>query len=303
MKEHLIDSDFTDALSPFNEAAAYEALWDEEGATVKKIAELFFPKTQDISSPFISHLSENIKNTDFYKQTLFKILKSLSLKNFHLDICCLGAMDFPKKLLDAKYPIPLLYFSGAWDLIFSPSVAVVGTRSPTPEGIKRTQKLVKELINDNFVIVSGLAKGIDTVAHQTAIFNKKPTIGVIGTPLSEYYPKENKLLQDEIAKNHLLISQVPFIRYRKQTYQTNRFFFPERNKTMSALSLATIIVEAGESSGALIQAKAALEQKRKLFILENCFQNKDLTWPSKFEKDGAIRVREYSDIKKVLESL
>ena len=80
----------------------------------------------------------------------------------------------------------------------------------------------------------------------------------------------------------------------------NRLFFPERNVTMSALTEATVIVEAGETSGTLIQARAALHQGRKLLILESCFQNRALTWPERFEKKGAIRVRDYDDIKRAL---
>jgi DNA processing protein len=155
-------------------------------------------------------------------------------------------------------------------------------------------------VQDNIVIVSGLAKGIDTAAHTTAIENERFTIGVIGTPLNRYYPLENQELQNSIASHHLLISQVPFSRYLRQTYRENRLFFPERNITMSALTDATIIVEAGETSGTLIQAKAALEQGRKLFILENNFLNPALTWPKKYQEKGAIRIKDYDEIRKHL---
>ena len=90
------------------------------------------------------------------------------------------------------------------------------------------------------------------------------------------------------------------MRYESQDYRYNRVFFPERNKTMSALTEATIIVEAGETSGTLIQARAALQQGRKLFILDNCFKNPDLTWPEKYAKKGAIRVRDYDDVRNAL---
>ena len=126
---------------------------------------------------------------------------------------------------------------------------------------------------------------------------KGKTIGVIGTPITKNYPPENKELQEIIAKNFLLISQVPIVRYLKQNYKINRIFFPERNKTMSALSQATVIVEAGETSGTLIQARAAIEQGRKLFILDSCFNNNNITWPKRFEKMGAIRVKNYEDIR------
>jgi DNA processing protein len=90
------------------------------------------------------------------------------------------------------------------------------------------------------------------------------------------------------------------LRYRKQGVLQNRLFFPERNITMSALTEATVIVEAGETSGTLTQARAALYQKRKLFILNSCFEREDISWPASFERRGAIRVREPEDIWKAL---
>jgi DNA processing protein len=176
----------------------------------------------------------------------------------------------------------------------------VGTRKPTSAGIERTKRLVKNLVNDGYVIVSGLAKGVDTAAHQMAIEGNGNTIAVIGTPLNQHYPLENRDLQDRIAKDFLLISQVPFAKHAKQDYRQNRIFFPERNVTMSALSEATIIVEAGETSGTLVQAKAALSQGRKLIILENNFLNPSLTWPRKFQEQGALRAKDYDQIREYL---
>jgi DNA processing protein len=110
------------------------------------------------------------------------------------------------------------------------------------------------------------------------------------------YPKEHAQLQSEIAKRHLLISQVPVVSYDQMKFARKRLFFPERNITMSALTQATIIVEAGNTSGTLTQARAAIEQGRKLFILNSSFEKSDLTWPQKFAAKGAIRVRTISDI-------
>jgi DNA processing protein len=196
----------------------------------------------------------------------------------------------------------MLYYAGNWDLVFTKSIAIVGTRHPTKEGLLRTERITRELVRNNFTIISGLAAGIDTQAHTTAINEGGNTIAVTGTPLDVTYPKENQELFNEIVKNHLVISQVPFIKYATQDYRLNRFYFPERNKTMSALSDATIIVEAGETSGTLIQARAALkEQNRKLFILASCF-DKGLTWPKKYQADGAIKVNSIQDILQNLET-
>ena len=145
-------------------------------------------------------------------------------------------------------------------------------------------------------MVSGLARGIDAAAHAAAIARGGRTIAVVGTPLGTCYPKEHAELQETIARDHLLISQVPVLRYSKQAPQQNRLFFPERNATMSALTEGTIIVEAGETSGTLTQARAALHQGRKLFILDSCFNRTDISWPARFEAVGAIRVRTPEDI-------
>jgi len=279
------------AISPLEELLAYEALWDQPQATFRSISKELNPYESTFASSFVTP-----QIIDQYKQELWPIIDKLP--NFGVRM--LGDIEFPNRLNDAQYPIKMFYYQGNWDLIHLPSVAVVGTREPTQDGIRRAQYLVKRLVQDSFVVVSGLARGIDTVAHQTVLENCGNTIAVIGTPLNRYYPPENKFLQVEIAKNHLLISQVPFSRYAKQTYRQNRLFFPERNVTMSALTEATIIVEAGETSGTLVQARAALKQNRKLLILENNFLNPSLTWPKKFEQRGAIRVKDYDEIHKHL---
>ena len=186
-----------------------------------------------------------------------------------------------------RHPVELLYYQGAWELTERLCVAVVGTRKPTGDGIERADRLARELVERGFAVASGLAAGIDTAAHRAAM-KKGSTIAVIGTPLGSHYPRENRDLQDQIAREFLVISQVPVLRYRRQHVpQQNRFFFPERNVTMSALTEATVIVEASETSGTLTQARAALYQGRKLFILNSCFERSDLTWPARFEAQGS----------------
>ena len=282
---------YMDSIVPIREMAAYEALWARQKVSYKILSEQFRKYPNSLPSSFTS--PEEIKEfTQYLNDFVFSdksVIKPKILIN--------NTFDYPKHLRDAKDPIEVLYYSGNLDLLSSRSVAIVGTRKPTEQGKKRTDKLVKLLVKDDYTIVSGLAQGIDSQAHHSALSVGGKTIAVIGTPLNKYYPKENKALQEYIADEHLLISQVPFYRHSKQGISGNRLFFPERNKTMSALTLATIIIEASETSGTLIQARAALEQGRKLFILQSCFENPNITWPARFEKKGAIRVRTYDDIK------
>ena len=282
------------AISPFLELGAYEALWSREGMSFKKIAEM---RSGPESS--LSDFVDKSEACDFANRAHSLITES-GIGEFGVRVY--GTWEYPEKLLDASYPLELLYFQGFWDLVYTRSVSVVGTRKPSAEGIADARRLVKKLVGDGFAIVSGLASGIDTAAHTTAIESGGQTIGVIGTPISETYPKENAGLQRRIARDYLLISQIPVLRYSLQGPRGNRLFFPQRNITMSALSEATIIVEAGETSGTLVQARAALEQKRKLFILDRCFHDGAVTWPEKFIERGGIRVAGYEDIRRHLVS-
>lgn len=281
------------AISPLKELGAYEALWNEKGMSFKKLAEKYQNCPDAVLSDFVSESAAYR-----FANRVRAMLTKADVRKFGVRVH--GTADYPARLRAAVHPVELLYFQGCWDFIHTRCLAVVGTRNPSKEGEARARSLVKQLVADDFTIVSGLAKGIDTAAHTTAIEAKGRTIGVIGTPLSSVYPKENKALQERIAREHLLISQVPVWRYSQQGPQTNKLFFPARNVTMSALTEATLIVEAGETSGTLIQARAALQQGRKLFILNRCFENTKLTWPARYAKQGAIRVMEYADLRQYL---
>jgi DNA processing protein len=277
------------------EIGAYEVLWSKQNTSFKSIAELFAKNVGARPSDFVP-LEEA-------RQAATRVISNLRERlHARFDVRLHGEFEYPDRLREATYPVELLYFQGNWDLTSTRSVAVVGTRKPTNEGVARTRQIVRELVKDDFTIVSGLAEGIDTAAHQAALEYDGKLIGVIGTPLGHNYPKNNAGLQKTISEFHLLISQVPVERYEAQTFQWNRLFFPERNKTMSAITEATIIVEAGETSGTLTQAREALKQGRKLFILNSCFECSDLTWPEKYQREGAIRVRDYDDIRRELVS-
>jgi DNA processing protein len=276
------------AISPRREMGAYEALWLEKGASFKSIAEKFAADPTALPSDFVSP-----SRADECAAEVMRVLKAEGIHRFGVRVNHAG--DYPARLRDAKHPVELLYYQGAWELTETRCVAVVGTREPTKEGLDRADRLARELVARNFTVVSGLAAGIDTAAHRAAM-ESGSTIAVIGTPLGSYYPRQNCELQDRIAREFLVVSQVPVLRYRKQAVPHNRFFFPERNITMSALTEATIIVEAGESSGTRTQARAALYQGRKLLILNSCFERAGISWPAHFERQGAVRVREPDDI-------
>jgi DNA processing protein len=286
---------FPCSISPLLELGAYEALWDDEGASFKSLSDKFRKRPFTRPSDLVP-ASRAREYADYVR----KRFEEADITQYGVRIH--GAGEYPEKLRDAQHPLQLIYYRGWWDLIYSRSVAVVGTRKPTQEGVARTRKLVRNLVEDDFTVVSGLAAGIDTAAHRTAIDAGGRTIAVLGTPLTEHYPKQNAELQEEIARDFLIVSQVPVKRWENQDYRINRFFFPERNITMSALTEATVIVEAGETSGTLVQARAALNQRRKLFILDSCFR-KGLKWPHKYAERGAVRVKDYDDIRERLSEI
>ena len=279
----------TRPVSPLREAAAYEALWTEPGASFKTLADLFRGSPQARPTDLVVE-----SRVEEIEAQLKALLDKSDLKGFGVRVH--GSNDYPQALRDARHPAEVLYYQGWWELINTPCIAVVGSRNVSEAGVRRTRKLVKQLVEDGYTVVSGLAQGVDTAAHTTALALGGRTVAVIGTPLNHAYPKQNRILQQTIASEHLLVSPVPFIHYGQQDYRQNRHFFPERNIVMSALSRATVIVEASDQSGTLHQARAALAQGRKLFILDSCFQNPALTWPQQFAQNGAIRVTEYADI-------
>jgi DNA processing protein len=184
--------------------------------------------------------------------------------------------------VEEKYAPTELYIFGKKSLVCeNRCVSIIGTRNPTKNGIENAQQITKFLVKNNVTIVSGLAKGIDSVAHRIALENKGNTIAVLGTPLDQCYPKENKLLFEEIKKNHLVISQ---FNIGSPVYPSN---FPKRNRTMALISQASIIVEAGEKSGTMHQGWEALRLGRQLFIVEDLVKNENFKWVAQLIEYGA----------------
>lgn len=275
------------SFSPFEEIIAYESLWAREGATIKKVSE--YLKDTDRPSRAQWSLTDN--------ELKEKIEHFFSHQKIDYSVITAESYQYPPALKEPAHQIKLLYYKGDLGLLDAPKrISIVGARKATDEGKRRAAKLARMLVKQGHIIVSGLAEGIDTAALTAAIEAGGKVIGVIGTPINEYYPKENKDLQDLIAKEHLLLSHVPIYRYSKEAFNTKRFYFPQRNVTMAAVSDATIIVEASDTSGSLTQARACMELGRKLFILNSCFERTSIKWPLTYEKKGAIRVREINDV-------
>lgn len=202
-----------------------------------------------------------------------------------------GSQDYPSLLAKTKQAPRFLYIRGKKSLLQEArTVALVGSRSATEHAKENTARLAEILGNNGITIVSGLAKGIDVTAHVSALGSGFNTIAVIGTNLNQYYPMENKSVQIEIEKKGVIVSQF------SPASKTQRWFFPLRNGVMSGLSLATVIMEAGETSGALKQADFALKQGREVLIPERALEINTITWPAKYVKRGAKIVKSPKDV-------
>ena len=209
----------------------------------------------------------------------------------------LGRPWSPEELLgplnteEARHAPKQLFAAGhvEW-LQRSPRVAIVGARKATVEGQRRAAKLVRILVKHDVAIVSGLAEGIDAVAHTTAIESGGRTIAVIGTPLDETYPTKHRDLQRRLMTEHLVISQFP------SGYPVTRKSFPLRNRTMALVCEASVIVEASDGSGSLSQGWEALRLGRPLFLMASLLERSDVTWPQEMLNYGAMVLRTPDDL-------
>jgi len=171
---------------------------------------------------------------------------------------------------------PHVHAVGDLSLIDRPRVAIVGARKASLEGRRRAAQLARDCARAGIVVVSGLAQGIDHAAHTSAIDHGGKTIAVIGTPLDKVYPEKHAALQQRIYREHLLLS--PFI-WGDKFVPSN---FPDRNRIMARLALATVIIEASDTSGSLHQAIESIHVGHPVFIAAAMLDNPKLTWPSRF---------------------
>ncbi len=197
---------------------------------------------------------------------------------------------YPGGLKQIFDPPVLLFQKGSFLPEDSISIAVVGTRSPSSYGVQVTEKLTKELAKIGFTIISGLARGIDTIAHRTALKAGGRTIAVLGSGLDFIYPAENKKLASEIEKSGAILTEYHF------GTKPDASNFPKRNRIISGLTLGTLVVEAGAKSGALITANFAAEQGREVFAVPGPITSGRSIGTNRLIKDGAKLVQGIDDI-------
>lgn len=179
--------------------------------------------------------------------------------------------DYPRLLLEIPGPPPLLYYRGQVALAENRGevglVAIVGTRHPSSYGERWTYRLVEALVQAGFTIVSGLAEGIDAIAHQACLDAGGRTIAVLGTGVNRVYPPSNRALAQQIDRQGLILSEYP------RGTGPDRTHFPSRNRIIAGLCRATLVIEAGSKSGALITARVANDYGREVYALPGSLDN------------------------------
>ncbi len=198
---------------------------------------------------------------------------------------------YPLRLKEIYDPPLLLYVRGNAELLAQPGIAMVGTRHPTPYGSGMAERLACDLANQGLVIISGMARGVDTASHRGAISAKGKTIAVFGTGVDVIYPKENSRLAEQIlALGGAIISE-----FSLGTFAAPQNF-PIRNRILSGMSVGVLVVEAGEYSGTRITARCALEQNRDVFAVPGNVTNKNSWGPNTLIKQGAKLVATWEDV-------
>jgi DNA processing protein len=199
--------------------------------------------------------------------------------------------SYPPRLREIYDPPLVLRVRGNPEVLTKPGIAMVGTRHPTPYGSGMAERLACDLAAQGLVIISGMARGVDTASHRGAIFAKGKTIAVFGTGVDVIYPKENSRLAEQIlALGGALISEFPLGTFAAPQN------FPIRNRILSGMSCAVLVVEAAEYSGTRITARCALEQNRDVFAVPGNVTNKNSWGPNTLIKQGAKLVATWEDV-------
>lgn len=216
------------------------------------------------------------------------------LQNLGIDVLTWQDEKYPTRLREIDQPPPVLYVRGCLEPEDEWAVAVVGTRRVTSYGRQVTEEVGRVLAHSGVTVVSGLARGVDSIAHQAALKAGGRTIAVLGNGVDRIYPPEHRRLAEEIMNQGALISDYP---PGTPPDSTN---FPPRNRIISGMALATVVVEAGDTSGALITATFAAEQGREVFAVPGSILAPQSRGTNRLIRDGATPLLEAKDILDVL---
>jgi DNA processing protein len=233
-------------------------------------------------------LIEQLQSAEAYKRADRELLELARLCGRAIAI---ASPEYPSLLRETYDPPIVLYSSGALQGAFAqPLLAIVGSRRCSTYGRNVAEMLGRELAGRGVTIVSGLARGIDSAAHQGALDGKGLTVAVMGTGLDDVYPKENKRLAEKVRENGVLLSEFPL---GTPPLSQN---FPFRNRIISGLSFGVMVIEGAERSGSLITARMAYEQGREVFAVPGNITSSKSFGPNYLIKDGAKLVQTWRDV-------
>ena len=234
--------------------------------------------------PNLAKLIKDFSDLEKVKEETDKISK------LGLEFLVLTDPDYPERLYNTYNPPPFLYVNGKITQSDNRAIAIVGSRIPDMYGKKVTKQIAAELARNGITVVSGMARGIDSIAHSACLEAGGRTIAVLGSGIDVVYPPENKKLYKEISQNGAVLSEFP-IGTKPESGN-----FPRRNRIISGLSLGVLVVQATEKSGSLITAEFALEQNREVFAIPGNIGSKLSNGTNKLIKKGAKLVNDVDDI-------
>lgn len=238
-------------------------------------------------------LEEDLAREIAVRRPQMDLTKELTvLDKENINIITILDEDYPKLLKEIYDPPQIMYIKGKLEPADEFSVAVVGTRKLSTYGQQVATQMARELAQAGLTIVSGLALGIDTLAHLAALEQKTRTIAVLGSSIDRFsiFPAQNKSLAEKIAQNGAVISEYPMGSAALPHH------FPTRNRIVSGLSLGTLVVEAPQKSGAMITANSALSQNREVFAVPGSIFSDNSIGPNSLIKNGAKSIVSASDI-------
>lgn len=264
------------------------------GESIRRLMEVF-ETPGDVFAAGLGALERVIKRKAAQNVTQGPDQKKLStalkwLESPENSVVTLTDRDYPSSLRNIADPPPLLYLKGRRELLGSPALAVVGSRSASPSGIAHAETFSEAMSNANLCIISGMASGIDAAAHRGGLRGAGSSIGIMGTGLDIIYPATNRKLAHELAERGLLVSEFAL---GTPPLGSN---FPRRNRIISGMSRGCLVVEAALKSGSLITARQALEQGREVFAIPGSIHSPLSRGCHSLIKEGAKLVENADDI-------
>lgn len=237
----------------------------------------------------IPETNATLFHQDLHNSHLLSVLKR-DLSTYH--VITIVDEHYPSMLNTIKDKPIVIYAYGDISLLNGqPAISVIGTRNPSKEARSKINRIIQPLVDNGWIIVSGMAKGIDSFAHELALSRKGKTIAILGSGFKHIYPRQNTSLFYQIARNGLILSEYP------PNIPPKRYHFPERNRIISGLCFATVVIEATENSGTLITVGHALDQGREVYAVPGSLLVEQSKGCHQLIQDGAKLVTNASDIK------